>query len=172
MQIISFIHWSLIDLHIDNLFLTLFLFWQHVFVKHASWFVNKYGSLSVWSCQGMEYSHYAAKSAYNKHTQHGGGRSKKSPLVQTYQHWYRIIQHRFREIKKEEQLQHDNNAFQNSEAGIDIETRVWIRRKAAANSSAQAHAALWRDKCDRVGSKYVPKSQKSQASVVMNETVS
>ena len=27
-----------------------------------------------------------------------GGRSTKSPLVQTYQHWYRIIQNRFREL--------------------------------------------------------------------------
>jgi len=69
---------------------------QHVIVRHAPFFVRKYGSLAVWSCQGMENSHHAAKSAYQRHTQYSGGKLKKSPLVQTFQHWYRIIAHRFR----------------------------------------------------------------------------
>jgi hypothetical protein len=30
---------------------------------HAPYFVEMYNSLSVWSCQGMEKSHYAAKEA-------------------------------------------------------------------------------------------------------------
>lgn len=128
---------------------------QHVFVKHAAWFVSEYGSLSVWSCQGMEYSHYAAKSAYQRHTQHEGGKSKKSPLIQTYQHWYRIIQHRFRETEKQTRL--DNEAL-HAETNID-EVRIWIKREAAINSSVALHAALWRAKCDRVGSKWVPRSQ-------------
>lgn len=48
----------------------------------------------------MEYMRYAAKAAYQRHTQHGGGKSKKSPLEKTYQHWYRIIQHRFQDLEK------------------------------------------------------------------------
>ena len=66
-------------------------------------------------------------------------------------------------MEKREKLQAENDTFQNSEAGIDIETRIWIRREAAPNSSVEAHAALWRVKCDRVGSRYVPKRQESEA---------
>lgn len=65
-------------------------------VQHAPYFVGRYGSLAIWSCQGLENSHHAAKDAYQRHTQHSCGKSRKSPLLQTYQHWYRIIAHRFR----------------------------------------------------------------------------
>jgi hypothetical protein len=75
---------------------------QHILVRHAPFFVEKYGSLAVWSCQGMEDSHHAAKIAYQRHMQHSGGRKKKSLLVQLFQHWYRIVAHRFR--NKEAQL--------------------------------------------------------------------
>jgi hypothetical protein len=64
---------------------------QHILVKHAPWFVGEYGSLSVWSCQGMEKSHYAAKAAYQAYTQHGGTRNKTSAILQLYEHWYRNI---------------------------------------------------------------------------------
>lgn len=36
----------------------------HAFVRHIVWFVEKYGDLAVWSCHGMEYSHYTTKLAY------------------------------------------------------------------------------------------------------------
>lgn len=42
----------------------------------------------------MEKSHASAKSAYQRHTQHGGTKQRISPIVQTFQHWYRIVQHR------------------------------------------------------------------------------
>ena len=54
---------------------------QHIVVKHAPWFIGKYGSLSVWSYRGMEKSHYAAKVAYQAHTQHRGIRNKTSAIL-------------------------------------------------------------------------------------------
>lgn len=131
---------------------------QHSFVRHAPWYVDTYGSLAIWSCQGMEKSHYLAKSAYQRHTQHGGGRSKKSPLEQTYQHWYRIIQHRFRnEVKKAK----DMEALQGQE-GLLAEARIQKRRETALASSANAHSALWRQKYERKGSKWVLRTDDSQ----------
>lgn len=136
------------------------VFLQHAIIRHAPFFVERYGSLAVWSCQGMENSHHAAKSAYHRHTQHRGGKTKKSPLVQTFQHWYRIISHRFR-----------NKEVVVDECQFDVlstEEAVAARRAASLNSAAAAHTALWRAKCTRVGSKYVPNSSLSedQTSVV------
>lgn len=125
---------------------------QHTFVKHAPWFVDSYGSLSVWSYQRMEYSHYAAKSAYQRHTQHNGGKSKKSPLLQTYQHWYRIIQHRFQE-QVEKSSERENHE---GEQWLTMEAQIEKRREASLNSPAQAHHLLWRQKCHRIGSKWSP----------------
>lgn len=123
-------------------------------MRHAPWFVLEYGSLSVWSNQGMEYSHYAAKAAYQAHTQHGGGRTKLSPLEQTYQHWYRLIQHRFREKENKTSA----SLWEQSEEGLTVEARIQKRREASINSSANLHSQLWRQNCDRVGSKWVPRS--------------
>jgi len=86
---------------------------QYALVKHGPFFVNKYGSLLVWSSQGMEYNHHAAKVAYYRHTQHGGSKVKKSPLLQTYDYWYRIIQHRFHN-DKDKHRQHE-------ELDVDVE---------------------------------------------------
>ena len=41
----------------------------------------------------MEKSHHEAKAAYQRHTQHSGAYGK-SALLQTFEHWYRIIGHR------------------------------------------------------------------------------
>ena len=72
----------------------LFWFWQHVIVKHSSWFMMKYESLLVWSIQGMEKSHYEAKMTYTKHMQHFGTLKYHLPIVQTFQWWYKVIQER------------------------------------------------------------------------------
>jgi hypothetical protein len=71
-----------------------------VLVKHTPWFSQNYGSLSVWSCQGMEKSHHAAKAATQNHTQNGGTNNRISIIIQQYEHWYRNIQHRF--VKKQQ----------------------------------------------------------------------
>lgn len=120
-------------------------------VKHTPWFVAQYGSLSVWSCQGMEYSHHAAKTAYQKHTQHSGGKSRKSPILQTYEHWYRIIQHRFRNIKLQENDESRSHPY-------DIDVQIQTRRERLLASSALEHAAEWRAQCVRVGSRWVPRT--------------
>lgn len=95
----------------------------------------------------MEYSHHAAKSAYHKHTQHGGSENKKSPLLQTYEHWFRIIQHRF----------HNQEILDNQHTDTStIEEIIQKRREASMNSSAARHAAEWRENCTRVGSRWIP----------------
>lgn len=130
---------------------------QYVFIRHAPYFVEKYGSLAVWSCQGMENSHHAAKTTYQRHTQHSGGKSKKSPLIQTFQHWYRIIAHRFR--NKEAAI--NNTEFDS----LQGEEAIAARREASLNSSAALHSALWRAKCTRVGSRWVPNTEPSEVSL-------
>lgn len=121
---------------------------QHVLVRHANFFVETYGSLAVWSCQGMENSHHAAKTTYQRHTQHSGGKHRKSAIVQTFQNWYRIIAHRFRNK--------DLNIKQNSFSTLMGEEAVAARRAANLNSSSAAHSAIWRAKCTRQGSRYIP----------------
>lgn len=84
----------------------------HVMVWHAPYFVDKYSSLAIWSCQGLENSHHGAKNANQRHTQHSGGKSRKNALLQPYQHWYRIIAHRF--IIKENVIASTNIDFTTS----------------------------------------------------------
>jgi hypothetical protein len=52
-----------------------------------------YGSIAIWSTQGMEKTHYQAKTAYTKHTQHDGTDLGHSAIVQIFEWWYRVIQH-------------------------------------------------------------------------------
>lgn len=117
--------------------------------------------------QGMEHSHYAAKAAYQRHTQHGGGRSIKSPLLQTYQHWYRIIQHRFRE-----QAEYDAEIQSHeTEEWLTVQAKIEKRREASLASSAKAHSILWRQKCQRVGSKWIPQENLAVVETVVVDTV-
>lgn len=68
----------------------------------------------------MEYSHYVAKIADQRHTQHGGRRTNKSPLVQTYQHWYRIIQNRF----DEQTIKANATCIQDGEDQLTVEAKI------------------------------------------------
>jgi len=131
-----------------------------VIIKHAPWFVEEYGSLSVWSCQGMENSHHAAKSAYQRHTQHSGGRNRKSALLQTYEHWYRIIQHRFRS------LEFHTDAQESTDDTEDIEASIQARRERYLASSASAHWLEWKATCTRQGSRWVPTSKEAGQNTV------
>lgn len=96
----------------------------------------------------MEASHHAAKAAYHRHTQHAGGKYKKSPLLQTFEHWYKIIQHRFR---NKDDLEHINET-----PDLTNEAAVQARRERSVNSSAAAHWENWRTTCTRQGSRWVP----------------
>ena len=91
-------------------------------IKHTSWFVAQYGSLSMWSCQGLEYSHKAAKSAYQRYAQHSGGKTKtkKNPILQTYEHWYQIIQDRFRKQKIQDTV---------DDQDLELEAQIEARRE-------------------------------------------
>jgi hypothetical protein len=97
---------------------------QHVFIRHAPWFVQEYGSLAVWNNQRMEKSHHAAKSNLQHHTQHGGTEKKTSAIVQHYQHWFKNIQHRFankaklREISLQRPIERKCLAYHSSVANI------------------------------------------------------
>lgn len=93
----------------------------------------------------MENSHHVAKTAYQRHTQHSGGKYKKSPLVQTYQHWYRIIAHRFWNKELVSNLTKVNTSC--------TEDAIAKRCEASLRSATTAHAELWRSKCRREGSR-------------------
>ena len=53
---------------------------QHILYAHASYFLDTYGLLALWSTQGIDRSHYQAKGAYFKNTQHGGRVTKSNAL--------------------------------------------------------------------------------------------
>lgn len=110
----------------------------------------------------MEKSHHAAKATYHRHTQHGGGKLRKSPLLQVYEHWYRIIQHRF----KNKSL-HDSEEFLNLTGDVAIRAR----RDRSISSSAAAHHAAWRETCTRQGSRWVPNSEDLREDVAVTDEV-
>jgi len=98
----------------------------------------------------MEKSHHAAKAAYHRHTQHAGGKFRKSPLLHVYEHWYRIIQHRFK-----------NKSLHNSEEFLDLsgDATIQARHEQSISSSAATHHAAWRETCTRQGSRWVLNSE-------------
>jgi len=64
---------------------------QHILYAHAPYFLNRYGSLALWSNQGMERSHYQAKAAYFKSTRHGGGTRRSNALHEMFNWFYRLL---------------------------------------------------------------------------------
>lgn len=62
---------------------------QHILFAHGGWFMNKYGSLEMWSTQGMEKSHYRARGVFFKHTRHGGGRIRSNYLKEMFNWFFR-----------------------------------------------------------------------------------
>ena len=49
--------------------------------------MNKYGSLDMFSTQGMEKSHYRARGVYFKNTRHGGGKVRTNYLAEMF-NWF------------------------------------------------------------------------------------
>lgn len=128
----------------------LYLCVQHVLVKHGPWFVENYGSLSVWSCQGMEKSHHAAKAATQGHTQHGGTAARTSVIVQQYEWWYRCIQHRY--TRKEQKRLAESRAIPVDPSAIAAAAR---RRDAWWASGAAEALGAWRSSRHRDGNRWV-----------------
>ena len=139
---------------------------QHVLVKHSPWFVDKFGSLSVWNCQGMEKSHHAAKASTQYHSQHGGTKKRVSIVVQQYQFWYRNIQHRY-EAKVEKRAREE----QRPAPDPTMTSAALRRRDAWWASDAAAACDAWRQVRERVGSQYVSQESEegSSASASCNE---
>jgi len=107
----------------------------------------------------MENSHHAAKAAYQRHTQHSRGKNRKSALLQTYEHWYRIIQYRFRN------LEFQTNDSEPTDDTPDMEVAIQARRERYLASSASAHWIAWKATRTRQGSRWVPNSQQVEADV-------
>jgi hypothetical protein len=116
----------------------------------------------------MENSHHAAKAAYHRHTQHAGGKGKKSPILQTYQHWYRIIQHRFHHKELEQQQCQAVTSDQILDDTI-IEERIQARRNASLNSIAAQRSAEWRAKRIRVGKRWLPLEEETVSTNIDDE---
>ena len=64
---------------------------QHILYAHAAYFLDEYGSLGLWSTQGMERSHYQAKVVYFKNTRHGGGVTKSNALHEMFNWFYKTL---------------------------------------------------------------------------------
>ncbi len=54
------------------------------------------------------------------------------------------------------------------EAKLEGESAILARREASLRSSSAAHTALWREKCTRVGSKWIP--NENTISTVQSDT--
>lgn len=55
-------------------------------------FAEVHGSLSIWSSQGMEKSHWQARAAFHRNTQHGGLNGQHGYIFQLFQWFYRRAQ--------------------------------------------------------------------------------
>lgn len=64
---------------------------QHILYAHGPFFLDRYGSLGLWSNQGMERSHYQAKAAYFKSTRHGGGTRRSNALHEMFNWFYQVL---------------------------------------------------------------------------------
>ena len=80
---------NFLDCSFLSLTLIVLSFMHHILFAHGAWFMNKYGSLEMWSTQGMEKSHYQARGVFFKHTHHGGGRIRSIYLKEMFNWFYR-----------------------------------------------------------------------------------
>lgn len=78
------------------------------------------------------------------------GFPEKNALHHTFEHWYHIIQHRFR---NKELLESEVQTPQSSE---DMAEALATRRARTFSSSDAAHWAEWRANCTWQGSRFVP----------------
>ena len=62
---------------------------QHIIHAHGAYFMNKYGSLDMFSTQGMEKLHYPARGVYFKNTWHRGGQVRSNYLAEMFNWFFR-----------------------------------------------------------------------------------
>lgn len=124
---------------------------QHILYNHTPWFVKEYGSLSIWSTQGMEKSHYVARSRYFRHTRHGGGKEKANSLLEVFQWFYRQVLHQSNTNKAKED-------YLSSKTYKALQDSTLKRRTAYNNSTAKRRFYNWLCTRRREGSKWVSNS--------------
>lgn len=125
---------------------------QHILYNHLPWFAKEYGSLTIWSTQGMEKSHYQARGAFFRHTRHGGGRVRANNLKEVFQWFYRrkILQHKM----KKAALEPEDATIKDKRDNKDL---LKLKRKNRwKNSIASAKLAEWRSNKVRISRKWLP----------------
>ena len=110
---------------------------QHIIYNHMPYFIDKYGDPSIWSTQGMEKSHYMARNAYFRHTQHGGGSKKANSLCELFQWFYRRT---LQILRTKEEISSSAIAQAVRDAKVKKEKRI----EAFRNSNALEGLANWR----------------------------
>ena len=124
---------------------------QLIFYSHTPWFIKEYGSLSIWSTQGIEKSHHVARSRYFRHTRHGGGKGKANSLLEVFQWFDRQILH-----------QTDTNArkiaYESSDTFRALQEVTLKRKNAYNNSSAKRQFYNWLAGRQRQGRRWCSRS--------------
>lgn len=91
---------------------------QHILYIHGPYFAVQ-GPLATWSTQGMEKSHYQARTSFFRSTRHGGGQIRSNALKELFNWFYR------RQLQRYLTKQHENGEPTNRdyivEENIDIQ---------------------------------------------------
>ena len=119
---------------------------KHILYAHGAFYMDHYGSLDIWSTQGMEKSHYQAKGVYFKNTWHGGGATHSNYLQEMFNWFFR---HTFGRTRKMEKAKKSELAKKLRMASRIAASEKWKRSQAALR-----HAA-WRSTKVRNGSVWV-----------------
>ena len=122
-----------------------FVSMQHILFNHSPYFAKTYGSLSIWSTQGMEKTHYMARTGYFKHTRHGGGKDRANSLLELHQWTYRRLIHRARQ---KELLKHSEITRLLQHIHKEKRQRAW------EDSTARELHANWRQSRVRSGKRW------------------
>ena len=127
---------------------------QHILYNHTPWFIREYGSLSIWSTQGMEKSHYLARSRYFRHTRHCGGKEKANSLLEVFQWFYRQVLHQSSTKKAKETYE--------SLATYRALQETIIKKRGAYNSSlAKSKFYNWLGTRQREGKRWASRTSSS-----------
>ncbi len=107
--------------------------------------MHKYGSLEIFSTQGMEKSHYRAKGVYFKNTRHGGGAMQSNYLEEMFNWFFRST---FARKLKQERARQSKIAMEVRRLQHETACTKW------RNSTGPANHAAWRQHRVRVGSRW------------------
>ena len=103
--------------------------------------MSKYGSLDMWSTQGMEKSHYRAKGVYFKNTRHGGGTTRSNYMKDMFDWFFHCTLGRCHAIERARKS--------NLGKEVRIQSRLNAKEK-WTNSTRPLNHARWRETRHRV----------------------